>query len=286
VAPEMPLDQRMDDAGSLVFDSPVLDRDIILVGDPAAHLDLAVDRPVALVCVRLSDVAPDGQVTKVTYGLLNLTHRESRSDPAKLEPGRRYRVTVRLNEIAHVFALGHRLRVSVSTGCFPLAWPSPEPVTLTLHAGQSSINLPFLRDGAMRVVEPFGPPEHSRPRPSTVLRAGIDERKIIHDLQTGTTTLRVWRDDGCMRMDDIGTEVSYSKLKETSIAGGDPLSMRITLAVSHAFRRDDWDARLETRIVMTCDKENFYLQSDIDAYADGTRIFSRSRPYKIARDHL
>jgi putative CocE/NonD family hydrolase len=286
VGPEMPLDQRMDDAGSLVFDSPVLDRDMILVGDPAAHLDLAVDRPVALVCVRLSDVAPDGRVTKVTYGLFNLTHRESRAAPATLEPGRRYAVTVRLNEIAHVFAPGHRLRVSISTGCFPLTWPSPEPVTLTLHAGESAIDLPFLRDGTMRVVDPFGPPEHSRPRPFTVLRPGVDERRIIYDLGTGTTTLRVWRDDGCTRIDDIGTEVSFSKLKETSIADGDPLSMRVTVAVSHAFRRDDWDARLDTRIVMTCDKKNFRLQSDIDAYADGIRIFSRSRPYTIARDHL
>jgi putative CocE/NonD family hydrolase len=137
VAPELPLDQRIDDAGSLVFDSAPLDKEMVLVGDPTAHLDIAVDRPVALVCVRLSDLAPDGQVTKVTYGLLNLTHRDGPSNPVKLEPGRRYKVKVRLNEIAHVFAAGHRLRVAVSTSCFPLTWPSPEPVTLTLHAGES-----------------------------------------------------------------------------------------------------------------------------------------------------
>ena len=65
----------------------------------------------AFVCVRLSDVAPDGQVTKVTYGLLNLTHRdEPAPSPSKLEPGRRYQVKVRLNEIAH------RLRARV-TAC-------------------------------------------------------------------------------------------------------------------------------------------------------------------------
>jgi hypothetical protein len=286
VAPEMPLDQRIDDAGSLVFDSPILDKQLFLVGGPMAHLALAVDRPVALVCVRVCDVAPDGQVTKVTYGLLNLTHRESHAAPATLEPGQRYAVRVRLNEIAHVFAPGHRVRVAISTTCFPLTWPSPEPVTLTLYAGESAIELPILRDDGLRVVDPFGPPECARPRSSTIVLPGHDERRIIHDLETGTTTMRVARDDGCTRIDDIGTEVAYSKLKEMRIADGDPLSMRVTVAVSHAFRRDDWDARLDTRIVMTCDRENFYLRSDIDAYAAGIRLFSRSRPYTIPRDHL
>ena len=286
VAPELPLDQRIDDAGSLVFDSAVLDRQLVLVGDPVAHLDVAADRPLALICLRIGDVAPDGQVAKVTYGLLNLTHREGHEQPAKLEPGRRYKVTVRLNEIAHVFAPGHRVRVAVSTGSFPLTWPSPEPVTLTLYAAESAIALPVLKDGAMQVVDPFGPPEYARPRPATVLRAGRDERKIIQDLESGTTTMRVWRDDGCTRIDDIGTEVAYTKLKEMRIADGDPLSMRVTVATSHAFQRGDWNARLDTRIVMTCDRGSFHLHSDVDAYADGIRIFSRSRQDKIARDHL
>jgi hypothetical protein len=87
-------------------------------------------------------------------------------------------------------------------------------------------------------------------------------------------------------VDDIGTEVAYSKLKDISIADEDPLSMRVIVATSHAFHRADWDAKLDTKIVMTCDKTHFHLHSDIDAYADGTRIFSRSLKHTIARDHL
>jgi hypothetical protein len=159
-------------------------------------------------------------------------------------------------------------------------------VTLTLHAGESRIELPFMKEGALRVVDPFAPAECARPRPTTEIRAGSDERQIIQDLISGRTTMHVWRDDGCTRIDDIGTEVAYSKLKDISIAGDDPLSMRVTVATSHAFHRADWDAKLDTRIVMTCDKTHFHLESDVDAYADGARIFSRSRQHKIARDHL
>ena len=269
VAPEMPLDQRIDDAGSLVFDSAPLEKHALLVGDPLARLELSVDKPLAFVAVRLSDVAPDGQVTKVTYGLQNLAQRASQAEPSKLVPGQRYQIRVRLNEIAHQFEPGHRIRISVSTSYFPLVWPSPEPVTLTLQAGESSIELPFLRKEALKVVEPFEPAEQARPRPSTVLVPGHDIREIHHDLATGRVTVRISRDDGWTRIEDIGTEVAYGKTKEMSVVEGDPLSKREVVTTSHSFRRGDWNARLDTKIVLTCDKDNFYLQSDIDAYADG-----------------
>ena len=68
------------------------------------------------VAARLSDVAPGGAATRVTYGLLNLTHRESHAEPAPLEPGRRYRVRVALNDVAQTFPVGHRIRLA---GRFP-----------------------------------------------------------------------------------------------------------------------------------------------------------------------
>ena len=68
-------DQRPDDAVSLTFDSEPLAEPLEILGLPEATLELAVDRPVALVVVRLCDVFPDGTSALVTRGLLNLTHR-------------------------------------------------------------------------------------------------------------------------------------------------------------------------------------------------------------------
>ena len=42
----------------------------------------------AIVVVRLSDVAPDGAATRVTYGVLNLTHRDSHEQPTAAGAGR------------------------------------------------------------------------------------------------------------------------------------------------------------------------------------------------------
>jgi hypothetical protein len=286
VAPEMPLDQLLDDAGSLVFDSGPLGESTYLVGDPVAHLDVSVDKPQALVAVRVSDVAPDGNVTRVTYGLLNLAQRDSQATPSPLTPGQRYEVRVRLNEIGHHFARGHRVRVSISTCYWPMVWPSPESATLTLHAGDSRIDLPILPASAMKVVEPFEPVAHATPTKVTVVKPGVDERGLHHDLVNNRHSLRIFRDDGRYRIDAIGTEIGYSKLKEISIIGDDPLSMREVVATSHGFHRDDWSARLDTRIVMTCDRDNFILHSDVDAWSGDERIFSRSYRHKIRRDNM
>ena len=100
-----------------------------------------------MVAVRLCDVAPGGASTRVTYGVLNLTHRESHAAPKALKPGEFYQVKVQLNDCGHRFAAGNRIRVAVSTAYWPTVWPSPEAVTLTIRDGQSHIDLPVRAGG-------------------------------------------------------------------------------------------------------------------------------------------
>jgi predicted acyl esterase len=129
-APDLPGDQREEDGGTLVFESEALEKPLEMLGMPMLELDLATSEPIAMVAARLSDVAPDRKATRITYGLLNLTHRESDEDPQSLEPGKRYRVRVKMNHMGQVFPKGHRLRISISTSYWPLAWPPPAPVQL------------------------------------------------------------------------------------------------------------------------------------------------------------
>ena len=75
-------DQRPDDARSLVFDTPPLDAPIEMLGAPVVTLDLASDRPIANLVVRLCDVHPSGESLRVSYGVLNLTHRDGHERPA------------------------------------------------------------------------------------------------------------------------------------------------------------------------------------------------------------
>ena len=93
---ELSGDQREEDAKSVVFDTEPLTEPLEIMGTPLVTLKLAADRSQGLVVVRLCDVAPDGTSDRVTYGALNLTHRESDEVPESLEPGHAYEVIVKL----------------------------------------------------------------------------------------------------------------------------------------------------------------------------------------------
>ncbi len=175
---ELASDQRPDDRGSLCFDSAPLAERTEILGAPVVDLEIAADRPVAQVAVRLNDVAPDGASTKVTFGVLNLTHRDSHEHPKPLVPGERYRVRVQLNDIAHAFPPGHRLRIAVSSSYWPIIWPSPTPVTLTLVAGASTLTLPVRPPRNDDDDLPgFDEPETAPDVPTTHLKPGHCRRR-------------------------------------------------------------------------------------------------------------
>ena len=290
VAPEMPLDQRIDDAGSLVFDSEPLTESLTIIGAPVVTLSFSSDKPLAFVVARLSTVAGDGAATRVSYGVLNLTHRESHANPTALEPGRKYRVAVPMTEAGHTFAAGEKLRVSLSTSYFPMVWPSPEPVRLTVFAGESEIALPTMAAKDLKLAPPFGPVRKAPPLKLTMFSPDIEQRQMIYDAGSDKTIMRNTRDDGSMRIDDIGTVRHYGKVKEFSIAHDDPLTAETLVSVFAQYDRDAsadepaWHARLETKIRMRADKTHFIFHSHVDAFADGERFFTRSFEHRVKRD--
>ncbi|MDX1542013.1 MAG: CocE/NonD family hydrolase, partial [Geminicoccaceae bacterium] len=56
-APDLPHDQREEDGGALVFDGERLEEPLEILGPAVVDLELSADQPVAMVAVRLSDIA-------------------------------------------------------------------------------------------------------------------------------------------------------------------------------------------------------------------------------------
>ena len=244
LTPDLPLDQRLEDGGALTFDTDPLSERLEILGPPVADLEVAVDRPVALVAARLSDVAPDGAATRVSYGLLNLTHRESHEHPTALEPGRRYRVRVQLNDVAQAFPAGHRVRLALSTAYWPTAWPAPEPVTLTLYTGASALTLPVRPpDPADAALPPLPPVETAAPLPVTALAPPRTERVVRHDVVTGTATLDWIQDSGPHRYEDIDLTMHTVAADRFTIRPDDPLSARAEVTWTVRLARGDWQRR-------------------------------------------
>jgi hypothetical protein len=153
-------DMRPDDAGSLVFDSPVLEEGFEIVGLPRVRLRVSADAPLAHWVARLEDVQPDGTVSLVTGRLLNGSQRRSRLEPELLEPGEIYDLEIDLHFTTWTFKAGHRVRLAVSNSLFPMIWPTPHPMTTELHLGVEStrMELPVIPP-TERKVPAFLPPE-------------------------------------------------------------------------------------------------------------------------------
>ncbi|MDX1594855.1 MAG: CocE/NonD family hydrolase, partial [Gammaproteobacteria bacterium] len=285
--PDLAHDQREDDGGALTFDTSPLDAPLEILGPPVLRLRVSANRPQAMVAVRLSDVAPDGKATRVTYGLLNLTHRDGAEHPEALVPGTPYDVTVRLNHVAQAFPKGHRLRLSISTSYWPLAWPPPEPVRLRLETRGCRLELPERpprpEDGDMR---PFDPPECASGPPRTLLQPEQHDWRVIRDLASDVSTLEVIDDRGVQRFDDIGLVSGLRGVERYASTADDFASVRGETRWTWRLERGDWQVRTETRTVLTSDAENFYVQADLDAYEGGSRIFCRTFAATIPRDNV
>jgi putative CocE/NonD family hydrolase len=137
----LPLDQRDDEAHSLVVDWPV-EEELEILGSPVLEARVRSSSPVAYLSAKLCEVLPDGTSALVSRGLLNLTHRESHADPSPLEPGRAYDVTVELDATSRAFEPGNRMRLMIAGADWPNGWPPPEASELTVELGATRLRLP------------------------------------------------------------------------------------------------------------------------------------------------
>ena len=287
---EWPGDQRAADGEALTFDSQPLREPVDILGYPEVDLLLSADRPLALVSARLCDVAPDGASTLVSWGLLNLTHRngdqrESHEFPAALEPGRRYRVTVRLNVTGHRLAAGHRWRVALSPTYTRHAWPSPEPVRLTIVCGAGSrLRLPTRTPHpGDEALPPFAPAETAAPPLMEALRPAATRKIISHNLIDGTTEYLLEDDAGRGRHVDSDMVVDDRLVERYTVRDGSPLSLRVEITRTLELQRDEWRVRIEARSAMTADAGHFHVSNWLDAYEGDTAVFTRAWTKAIPR---
>ncbi len=274
-----PQEQSADDAGSLVFDSDPLDAPLDVLGTPVLSLRIAADRPVARLAARLCEVTPDGRSHLVTYGVLNLTHRDSHAEPTPLTPGWFYDVALPLYLTGRRLRAGSRLRLAISESLWPLLWPSPAPVTLSLDLAHAALELPVRPEPVAEAPMPIslapGSPSSGRGDPSVVRQmaddgvARYEEIWPLADSTIGATGTRIERS---------GANV------EASILPGNPESCRWRVWHTARYARDDWDCTLEAEAELTSDVTTFHLVEKLTAKRGGAVVFEREHRSAIPRD--
>jgi putative CocE/NonD family hydrolase len=285
---EAPADQRLDDGLSRCFDSAPLSERLELLGAPEIEIELASDKPVAQLCARLCDVSADGGSRRVSYGVLNLTHRDSHAAPRALEPGRFYRVRLKLNDCGYVFRPGHRIRLALSSAYWPLIWPAPERATLTLRL-PAMLTLPVREARPDEPPIAFGPRETAADAPKTLLSEGRVERRVGFDLGRGVSTYETIAEgglfgEGAYIYDEIDTRISHDINRRLTIAADDPLSAAYDLLQIYEMGREGWLIRIETKVSMRASATEFLIEAKLDAYENGVLARSRTFAETIARD--
>jgi predicted acyl esterase len=271
--PELPGDQRPDDALSVCFDQPVLTEAIDIVGAPEVLVRVSSDRPQANIAVRLCDVHPDGASELISYGVLNLTHRNSHEFPQALVPGETVSARVVLDQCAYRVPAGHRLRIAVSNAYWPMIWPSPGPVRLELSA--ATLKLP-LRPLAQGDEVTFPMPEAAAPWATETIRAANSERHVDRDEKTGKITLSIVDDFGEVRDLEHGLANGSIARETWAIHPDSPLSASGKTHWTQTLSRNGWSVRTETSAEMRSDAENFMVSARIEAYEDENLVFERN----------
>lgn len=284
---DQPLDQRQEMGGQAVFDTEPLDRDVDLLGTPRLTLEISCDKPNALLAATLCEVFPDGASTRVSYGILNLTHRDSHERPEPLVPGKTYRVSVNLCDIGHRFGRGNRLRLSLSNAYWPIVWPSPEANVLNIDCERSDLLLPFRPERTTdNSLEPFREPESAPPLAQTVTEPGHNSWTTRFDAMTNTTVLERINSDGWRRIDGIDLELGGHTEYRYTIRSDDPLSARIETHYVRRYRRGDWSVTLVTDVALFSTVTDFHLNARLEALEGEATVKTQDWSLTIPRDHV
>ncbi|MFP1915294.1 CocE/NonD family hydrolase [Lonsdalea quercina] len=284
---ESPSDQRIDDGLATFYESEPLPEMLTIYGLPQFSVALKSDKPAAMLYVRLSDVAEDGAVTRVSHGWVNLSHLQGQDRHTPLTPGDTVQVNVQLDGIAWRFPAGHRLRVSLATTYWPMVWPMAEAATLSVDLASAQLRLPVC-DSVQPIAGPNPQPKTAPDTPLTLLSPGRVDRHASYDIVTDTWTYVTEGvggvfGEGVYRFDDIDTTVDHSLRRELTINSQDPLSARYLLTQSMKMGREGWWTEAEITLELRGDLTHFIVTADMRIQHNGQEAFNRQWDRRIPR---
>jgi len=280
-----PQDQRPDEAYSLVYDWAPVERELEILGHPRVRATLRSSAPVAFLSAKLCDVYPDGTSQLVTRGLLNLTHRESRAVPSRLEPGRTYEVEVEMEVTSWVFEPGHRVRLDLAGTDWPNCFPPPGPVTLTVDRERTTLLLPTL-EGPAPVAETPSLPPPRRPQAGDVSARGDELAELVwtveHDV-AGKQTRAVVRYGGPSEGDEVAPAIEQWCGGEVGVSLEDAHHAWVDAKASYTLAYPEATVSAEVRSRIDADADAYHLRLEIDTAEDGEPRWSRRFERRVPR---
>ncbi len=271
------LDQRPDDAYSLTYTWASGPSAVEILGHPRLSLRVTSSAPVAFLSAKLCDVFPDGTSALVSRGFLNLAHRDSSTDPAPLEPGVPYEVSVELDATSWVFEPGHSVRLSIAGADWPNIWPPPRAARLSVERASIALAMPEVggsaAEGAGRAAPCFArPPADGDPHAPPVEREIPAAWSVEHDVIGRETRVRVAHGSDYRAEFAALVKERYSGSLTVSLVDPGDATAAATARFEIAWPEATVAAQASMRL--RSDADEYHVEIDLDT-ADGDEPFSR-----------
>ncbi len=271
------LDQKHE-SDMVCFDTEPLEEDLEILGFPELTASVEANVRQANLIAVLSDVDPYGRATRISYGVLNLTHRESHAKPKRIPKGP-IRIHIRLNACGQRIARGHRLRLALSNAYWPVVWPSQKRASLRL--ANTKLDLPvWLGDP---VPDSFQKPEGAKPLEREILKKSAYLRTRTIDLVTGEEKIGIYNSEGHQRHLHTGIEIRSSGHEMYSIHPDDPNTASGNARWEKHYKRGGWTADLECFVLMRARKSSWLVFATLEARDQAGFSFKKEWSEEIKR---
>ncbi|AIY05436.1 peptidase S15 [Planococcus sp. PAMC 21323] len=285
---DMASDQAIENGLSNTFTSAPLEEELSILGFPKLKVKLMSDNKRANLAVRLSDLSPTGTSKLISWGQLNLTHRNSHESPEDVPVDQEFTAVVELDAIGYKVPKGHSLQLSISPTYWPHAWPTANEAELYIIKDKDThFVLPTYNNITKKEdIIPFEQPETAAVMEREVLREAGRTREINHNTVTNEWVLNDFSDEGCRRLPANGLEYGSTNKNIYRIKEGDPLSASVQCDWTLTVGREEWQTSLESVSTMTADAKKFYITSQLKALEGDKVLYDTCRTFEVDRDFI
>ena len=272
----LPLDQQPDDARSLVFESAPLGDALEILGPARLVVAIESDRPIATLAARLNDRPPEGGVARVSYAIRNLALRDAGRTPRPLASGEPVEVSIDFPNTAYRFEAGHRIRLALSSGYWPLIWPSPRPARLRVHLARAHLALPVRIPPAREARVAFaGPVPVEDPETRDLVPLRPLERRTVTDAANGERSLRWHQPYWRHRFVGIDLEFGSETRAEHRMASGDPARAATRFEHRLHLGREGWMVEVTGIAELSATETAYHPRGTLEVRENGERVFER-----------
>jgi hypothetical protein len=224
--------------------------------------------------------------------MLNLTHRDSRTEPSALEPGTPYEVQLELEAMAWTFEAGHSIRLDLAGADWPNAWAPPEAATLTFDRSTASLELPVLQGRSPVAELPHLPPPNpaeANTSPKELrkddpekgwVRWSVEHHQLEHETRAYAGS---FGDHEAVHDGDVP---SFAELYDgvVSVSTDDPGRARSESKARFVVRFPEATCEATTRVRVTSDRHSYEVSIELVAAEDGEERWRRSWARTFPRD--